>query len=160
MENTIVVTRVFNAPIDLVWKTWTDPELVKRWWGPDKFTCPSAKIDFRAGGVSVIAMKAPNEVAGGQVWFNIWVYEAITPFERIEFVQSLSDAAGNKLDPTLAGMPPDFPAEVPTVVTFKSISPNKTEMTVTQYADMGQMTHFAKLGLEQSIDKMTAIFSN
>ena len=53
MEKYITVTRLFNAPVELVWKTWTDPELVKRWWGPDMFTCPSAKIDFRVGGKSI-----------------------------------------------------------------------------------------------------------
>ena len=46
MKKEIIITRVFNAHIELVWKTFTDPEFVKRWWGPDNFTCPSAKIDF------------------------------------------------------------------------------------------------------------------
>jgi uncharacterized protein YndB with AHSA1/START domain len=64
MQKTIIVTRIYNAPVDLVWKTWTDPELVKRWWGPDRFICPIAKIDFREGGVSMISMRAPMEFGG------------------------------------------------------------------------------------------------
>ena len=43
----LVVTRVIDAPVEQVWKAWTDPELVKQWWGPDGFTCPLARIDFR-----------------------------------------------------------------------------------------------------------------
>ena len=38
MKKEIITTRIFNAPIESVWKSWTEPELVMRWWGPDKFT--------------------------------------------------------------------------------------------------------------------------
>ena len=55
-----MVTRIFNAPIELVWKSWTEPELVMRWWGPDKFTSPSAKINFREGKSSIVCMRAPD----------------------------------------------------------------------------------------------------
>ncbi len=58
MEKTIVITRVYNAPVEDVWRAWSEPELVKRWWGPDRFTCPIAKIDFREGGVSIVAKRA------------------------------------------------------------------------------------------------------
>jgi len=158
MTNQLIVTRVFNAPVESVWRTWTEPELVKRWWGPDRFTCPSAKIDFREGGVSLVAMRAPNEM-GGNEWFSIWVYTKIVPMKSIEFDQSMADKSGNKIDPTKVGMPSDFPEVIRVEVTFKDIGGTKTEMTVTHHADMGQMAVFAKMGLEQSIDKMVAIFS-
>jgi hypothetical protein len=56
------------------------------------------------------------------------------------------------------GMPPDFPEDIRTLVTFKELDKGRTEMTVTEFADMGQMTKFAQMGLEQSIAKMDAIF--
>jgi uncharacterized protein YndB with AHSA1/START domain len=43
----LIVNRVFNAPVKRVWKAWIEPEIVKQWWGPEGFTCPVAKIDFR-----------------------------------------------------------------------------------------------------------------
>ena len=43
MKKEIIITRVFNAPTELVWKAFTDAELVMRWWGPDKFSSPDAK---------------------------------------------------------------------------------------------------------------------
>ena len=55
-ENTVseiermVVTRVFDAPRELVWKAWTDPKYVMQWWGPKGFTAPFCEIDFRVGG--------------------------------------------------------------------------------------------------------------
>jgi hypothetical protein len=96
---------------------------------------------------------------GGQDIYSIWNYKKIVPMQRIEFIQNLADKAGNKIDPVRLGMPPDFPMDIPTVVTFKDLGNNKTEMTVTEYADMGQTTRFAQMGLEQSLDKMVAIFT-
>jgi uncharacterized protein YndB with AHSA1/START domain len=157
MAKQIEVTRTFNAPVDLVWKVWTDPELVKRWWGPKHFTSPAAKIDFREGGKSIVSMKAPAEM-GGQEFYSIWIYIKITPLKTIEFIQSLSDKDGNKTDPTQLGMPADFPTDIKTVVTFREISKNITEMTVTEYADFGSISNFAQIGLEQSMDKMVAVF--
>lgn len=158
MEKYITVTRIFNAPVELVWKTWTDPELVKRWWGPDMFTCPSAKIDFRLGGKSIVCMKGPEAFDGGKNHYSVWLYKEIIPMQKIEFIQNLADEAGNKMSPAVLGMPPDFPEDVRTVVTFKELEKGKTEMTVTEFADMGQMAKFAQMGLEQSIAKMDAIF--
>jgi uncharacterized protein YndB with AHSA1/START domain len=158
MAKQIEVTRTFNASVDIVWKVWTEPELVKRWWGPKHFISPVAIIDFRIGGKSIVSMKAPNEM-GGQEFFSVWEYIKIIPLQTIEFIQNLSDKDGNKTDPTKLGMPSDFPADIKTVVTFRVLANDKTEMTVTEYAEFGTISNFAQLGLEQSMDKMVAIFS-
>lgn len=157
MAKQVEVTRTFNAPVEMVWKLWTDPELVKRWWGPRHFVSPVAKLDFRVGGKSLVSMKAPQEM-GGQEFYSIWEYIKISPLETIEFIQNLSDEHGNKAEPIQLGMPPDFPIDIKTVVTFRTAANNKTEMTVTEYAEFGSMSNFAQLGLEQSMDKMVAIF--
>lgn len=158
MEKKLVVIRIFNASLEEVWKVWTEPEYVMQWWGPDKFTCPFAKIDFKEGKTSLVCMQASKEF-GGQVYYNIWNYTKIIHLKSIEFVMNLADKDGNKQKPTEVGMPDYFPVDIRTVVTFKAINPNETEMTVTEYADFGQMTHFAKLGLEQSLDRATLIFT-
>jgi uncharacterized protein YndB with AHSA1/START domain len=160
IKRDIVVTRIFNAPIELVWKAWTEPEYVMRWWGPDYFTSPSAQIDFREGGTSLVCMRAPKEF-GGQDMYNTWVYKKIVPMQSIEFIQNLADQDGNLLDPIKVGLPPEFPKDTRTVVTFKDLGNSKTEMTVTEYgmppADT-QMGKNAELGLNQCLDKMMAIF--
>lgn len=53
----IVITRVFDAPRELVWKAWTDPEHLMRWWGPKEFTSPACKVDLRVGGKYVFCMR-------------------------------------------------------------------------------------------------------
>lgn len=154
------VTRIFDAPLELVWRAWTDPELVRQWWGPDYFTSPSAKLDLRVGGTSLVCMRAPKEF-GGMDMYSTWVYQEIRPLERIEFIQNLSDENGQHLDPSTLGLPPEFPSDLRTVVTFKDLGAGRTEMTVTEYnlptpdTEMGKN---AELGLNQSLDKMVALF--
>src|SRR4051812_18501118 len=159
MAKQIEVTRTFNAPINIVWKVWTDPELVKRWWGPKFFSSPLARIDFREGGKSLVSMLAPEEM-GGQQWYSIWEYVTIIPLKTIQFIQSLSDKDGIKTDPTKVGMPADFPQDIRTEVTFREPGNSQTEMTVTEYADFGSISNFAQMGLEQSVEKIAAIFSD
>ena len=125
---------------------------------PDKFTCPFVKIDFKEGHTSLVSMKAPDEF-GGQVHYNIWKYTRIVHLKSIEFVMNLADKDGNRQRPAAVGMPDYFPENIRTVVTFRVISATETEMTVTEYADFGQMTHFAKLGLEQSLSKAALLYA-
>lgn len=154
----INTTRIFTAPIEMVWKLWTDPELVKLWWGPKDFAAPIARLDFREGGRSFVSMRAP-EAMGGQEWYSVWEYVEIKPLQRIEFIQSLVDSAGNKTAPEKLGMPADFPPDVRTVVTFRSIDDNETEMSITEHANFGSISNFAKIGLEQMGEKMLAVYN-
>jgi uncharacterized protein YndB with AHSA1/START domain len=156
MAKQIEVTRIFDAPVAMVWKLWTDPELVKRWWGPKHFISPIARLDVRVGSISLVSMKAPAAM-GGVEWFSVWEYLKIIPLQTIEFVQSLADAAGNKKDPAALGMPADFPKDILTVVHFEILSAHQTSMTVTEYAEFGSISNFAQTGLEQSMDKMLEI---
>src|ERR1019366_3759004 len=63
-ERTIVIERVLDAPRDLVWKVWTDPDEVTKWWGPEHFTTPRDMIEFdlRPGGVCRMTMVGPDGV--------------------------------------------------------------------------------------------------
>ena len=73
-ENTrqMTISRVFDAPVAEVWKAWSDPDRVREWWGPTGFTSPLAKMDFREGGISLVCMRAPQEMGGhaypGRTW--------------------------------------------------------------------------------------------
>lgn len=66
----IVISRIFNAPRELVWKAWTDPEMIKQWWGPEGFTAPSAKVDLRVGGEVYLchARSSRNNLEQGHVY--------------------------------------------------------------------------------------------
>jgi uncharacterized protein YndB with AHSA1/START domain len=54
------ISRVLNAPIELVWEVWTDPEHLKHWWGPDGFTNTITKMEMRKGGEWNLVMHGPD----------------------------------------------------------------------------------------------------
>lgn len=159
-KSNIVVTRLFDAPPERVWKAWSDPEQVKRWWGPDGFTCPLAELDFREGGTSLVCMRAPKEF-GGQDLYNTWTYTKIVPLQQIEYILHFADEDGNQIDPALHGLPADAPKEVRNLVTFKALNGGKTEMTVTEFDwTMGPIMELSQTGLEQCLDKLALSLNN
>lgn len=150
----MTVTRTFDAPVEAVWKQWSDSDKVMKWWGPKGFTSPLAKMDFREGGVSLVCMRAPKEF-GGFDMYNTWTYKKIVPHERLEFVLNFSDKDGNKLDPAQMGLPPGIPRDVPHVITFKALGDNKTEMTIVESGyTTDQAVQTSKAGMEECLDKM------
>jgi uncharacterized protein YndB with AHSA1/START domain len=149
----LVVTRFFDAPVAEVWKYWSESEHVKKWWSPQGFTTPTARMDFREGGASYVCMRSPEN----QDFCSTWAYRKITPMERIEYIHNLADKDGKKADPARMGLPPDFPQDVRNVITFKALGDKKTEMTVTEYGyTSDQWFDLSKQGLEQCLDKMAA----
>jgi uncharacterized protein YndB with AHSA1/START domain len=155
-KKNMVLTRVFNAPVERVWNAWRDSEAVKQWWGPLGFTCPVAEMDFREGGISLVCMRAPAEY-GGQDMYNTWTYQKIVPMQEIEFIQHFTDAERNPLDPASIGLPPGIPAEVRHVLVFKALGDHQTEFTVTEYGYTSDQTvEMSRGGMNQCLDKMAA----
>lgn len=50
--------RTYRAPIDTVWRAWTDPDALRQWWGPEKTVVPECRVDLRVGGEIFIVMEA------------------------------------------------------------------------------------------------------
>jgi uncharacterized protein YndB with AHSA1/START domain len=152
----VIVTRVFSVPVERVWRAWSQPQYVMRWWGPKGFTAPLARMDFREGGTSLVCMRAPKEF-GGQDMYTTWSYRKIVPHKQIEFILNFTDKDGTKLDPAKIGLPAGVPQDVRHVITFKTTSNNRTEMTVTEYGYTSNQAHdLSKAGLEECLDKMAA----
>ncbi|HUJ44413.1 MAG TPA: SRPBCC domain-containing protein [Opitutaceae bacterium] len=85
-----VLTRTFAAPRALVWRAWTEAELLQRWFGPKGFTMPACSLDLRPGGVFHYGMKSPD---GHEVWGK-WTFREIVPPEKLVVIISFSDAQG------------------------------------------------------------------
>jgi uncharacterized protein YndB with AHSA1/START domain len=151
----VLVTRIFEAPVERVWKAWSDSEEVMKWWGPKVFTSPVAKIDFREGGKSLVCMRSPD----GHDMYNTWTYQKIVPNQRIEYIFNFSDKDGNKLDPAQIGMPPGIPKDGHHVVTFKDLGNGKTEMTMVEHGyTSSEVVELSKAGLNECLDKMAESF--
>ena len=139
----LVITRIFDAPRELVWKAWTDPRLVMRWWGPVGFTSPSCQIDLRVGGRYLFCMRAPD---GQQFWSGGEYTEIIAP-EKIVSVLFYADKNG-KVEPADRN-----DVEVRDVVTFEEIGSGQTKLTFKRsHWDEGEDT-----GSNQIFDKL-AVF--
>jgi uncharacterized protein YndB with AHSA1/START domain len=89
----VAFTRVFDTRRRLVFKAWTDPKHVAQWWGPHGFTSPRCELDARPGGAIRIDMRGPD----GRVYPMTATFQEIVEPERIVFVSSASDGAGNAL---------------------------------------------------------------
>ncbi len=120
-----VISRVFDAPRSRVFKAWTDPELLKRWWAPKNFTTPFCKVDLRPGGVFHYCMRSPE---GQDIW-GIGVYREIVEPERIVYTDSFADAEGNPVPPAHYGMSSSHPPETLVTVTFVE-QEGKTKLTL------------------------------
>jgi uncharacterized protein YndB with AHSA1/START domain len=90
-ERELIVTRVIDAPRDLVFRAWTEPGQVARWWGPQGFVTTHCDMDIRPGGVFRCCMRSP---AGTDHWKR-GVYREIVAPERIVFTFAWEAAGGN-----------------------------------------------------------------
>jgi uncharacterized protein YndB with AHSA1/START domain len=144
----LVITRVFDAPRDLVFKAWTDPEHFVRWWGPKGFTVPFCKIDLRPGGVMHFCMRSPE---GQDIW-NKGVFREVVEPERIVSTDSFSDEEGNLVQPAHYGMSPDWPSETLVTVTFAEHD-GKTKLTLQQTVlESVAERHGARQGWTETLD--------
>jgi uncharacterized protein YndB with AHSA1/START domain len=150
-ERDLVIERIFDAPRELVWKAWTDPEHIKRWWGPQYFTAPMIKTDFREGGKYLFCMRSPE----GQDYYSTGVYHEIVPLQRIVYTDSFADEKGNVVSASHYGMGDDFPLELLVTLTFEETEDGKTRFTL-RHAGMpeGENSEMAGLGWNQSLDKL------
>jgi uncharacterized glyoxalase superfamily protein PhnB len=118
------MSRVFDAPRELVWKCFTEPERMKQWWGPKGFKVIASKMDLRPGGTYHYGMKAPD---GSTMWGK-FLYRQIVPQERMEFINSFSDEGGGT---TRHPLSKDWPLLLLSVFTFEDQPDGKTKFTVT-----------------------------
>ena len=149
----LVITRLINAPVAAVWRAWTEPERLKRWWGPAIFTSPRAEIDFREGGRYLFSMRSPEE----QDFFTVGRFVEIAPHERIVFTDSFSDADGNAVPPTQYGMSEAFPMESQVIVEFEDLD-GRTRLTIINRGiPIDDLTHYARQGWTESMAKLAAV---
>jgi len=152
----LIIERVFDAPRELVWRAWTEPEMAMRWWGPKGFTAPACEIDFRVGGKILSAMQSPEFNEGRPIW-STGVYREIDPLERIVMSDSFADEHGNVVPATHYGMGEEFPLEMLVTVTFEDLD-GKTRMTLRHEGlPAGEMKDGAGAGWNESFDKLAEI---
>lgn len=145
-ERTVTLTRVLKAPRALVWQAWTDPGMLKDWWGPEHFTNPVVEGDIKEGGVLHITMRGPKGSPFDMDMPMVKRYREIVPGKKLVFENEPLGPNGEKL------------IDAVTTVTF-SDHPDGTlmEMTTTAKA-LAPMAVAMLAGMEQgwsqSFDKL------
>ncbi len=151
----LVIERVFDAPRERVWMAWTDPDLVKRWWGPKGFTAPVCRISLRVGGSYFLCMRSPQ----GKDYCNAGFYREIVPLERIVVTASFADEKGNVVSATSYGMGPGWAREMLQTVTFEERG-GKTRLTLSHAGiPAGEDMNNAREGWSQSFDKLADLLA-
>ncbi len=123
-DRELVISRVFDAPRELVFSAWTDSRHVAEWWGPNGFTTTVQEMDVRPGGVWRFVMHAPN----GEDYPNRVVFRDVTPPERLVYVHGSDD--------------PDDDASFEATVTFDDEA-GKTRLTLRQTYATAEQREFA-----------------
>jgi len=142
------ITRVFDAPRDLVFKAWTDVSHLKRWWGPREFTNPVCEIDLRSGGAIRIDMRSPD----GTVYPMKGIFQEIVVPERLIFTSIAMDDTGAPL------------FEILNTVLFSDEN-GKTKLTVQARvlratADASQYLDGMEEGWSQSLDRLSEVLTH
>jgi uncharacterized protein YndB with AHSA1/START domain len=150
----MTLTRELDAPVDRVWKAWTEAEQVKRWWGPAGFTAPVAEMDVREGGQSLVCMRSPAEW-GGQDIYNTWTYSVVVPQERLEYDAAFTDADRRPVKPADLRLPAGVPDSVPHRVTLEGLPDGRTKVTVVESGyTQADVVEISRAGMSQCLDKM------
>jgi uncharacterized protein YndB with AHSA1/START domain len=128
-ENAVVIERSFDAPADLIWRMWTEPEHFKAWYGPGGATLPVVTMDVRVGGTRRVCMAVETPRGPMQMWFTGEYLEVVEP-ERLVYTESMSDEHGNVLSAEEAGLPTGHPATTEVTVALEDVG-GRTKMVLT-----------------------------
>jgi len=149
----LMITRVFDAPRELVWKAWTMPEYVMRWWGPEGFTSPLCTIDLSVGGRYLYCMRSPDR----HDFWSTGVFREIDPPKRLVVTDSFADEEGNVVPASHYGMNWNWPVEVQVTATFEEYRGGTRFSLQYERTPPKEMINPMMVGWNQSLDKLAAV---
>jgi uncharacterized protein YndB with AHSA1/START domain len=146
----LMITRIFDAPPQRVWQSWTVPEQYMCWGSPKDFTTPYAKFDLHIGGRYLNCMRGPN----GKDYWGTGIYKVIDEPDRFVYTDSFADEHGNVVPSSYYDMIYDMPLEMEVEVTFEDIG-GKTRMTLKHCGfNDEEMSEKTRQGWNECFDKL------
>ena len=124
----VTLERVFDAPIDAVWRMWVDPDAFRSWYGPGGFTVPVAEMDVTEGGTRKICMERVTPNRTMTMWFT-GVYREVSAPHRLRYTEAMCDADGTLIPPSAMGMPEGTP-DITEVIVELAEEAGRTRMTM------------------------------
>ena len=151
-QDAVIIERSFDAPVDLIWQMWTDPEHFSAWYGPDGATIPVAKMDVQVGGTRLVGMEVKTPGGPMQMWFT-GEYREVVENVRLVYTESMSDENGNVLSPSDMGMPAGHPTTTEVRVELEDVG-GRTNMVMTHAGIPSDSPGAA--GWAMALDKLAA----
>lgn len=142
-----------RAPLSQVWRVWSEPEFMRQWFGPEGYSCPEAKMEFREGGRYTIAMKGPE----GKVNWSAGEFREILQNERIVYTDHFSDENGKAVDPAIYGMPGNWPANTFVTVEFARANGGATLVKLRHEGIPAEMHDDCVQGWTSTLEKMKRV---
>lgn len=152
----LVLSRVLNAPREIAWQAWTQPERLVRWFAPEPFTSPAVKVDLRPGGHFLYCMRSPE---GAEFWGK-GVYQEVAPPDRLVYRDTFADEEGNPVKPETYGLSPGYPAETLVTVTLAD-QDGKTLLTLRHAGlPVGEGSDMTEAGWRSQLDRLARVVEN
>jgi len=151
-QDAVRIERTIDAPVDLIWQIWTDPEHFAAWYGPDGATIPLATMDVRVGGTRLICMDVNTPNGPMQMWFA-GEYREVIENKRLVYTESMSNQNGDILDPADLGMPPGHPITTEVRVELEAVG-GRTRLLLTHLGIPADSP--GAIGWAMALDKMAA----
>jgi len=148
----VVIERVLEAPVALIWQMWTEPEHFKAWYGPNGASIPVADMDVRVGGRRLICMEMETPNGTMQMWFT-GEYREVDVNQRLVYTESMSDEHGNVMAPADMGMPEGHPETTEVIVQLEDLG-GRTKMVMTHVGVPAGSP--GESGWSMAFDKMAA----
>ena len=149
-KDAVVIERIFNAPVELIWQLWTQSAHFQNWYGPQGASVPVVEMDVRVGGKRLVCMEMQRPDGSVKMWFT-GEYREVAPNKRLVYTDSMADENGNVVSPSAMGMPEGHPVTTEVTVVLEDVG-GRTKMTMTHAgipADSGGAG-----GWEQAFAKM------
>ena len=143
-ERHLRITRVFDAPRDLLWTCWTEPEHVASWWGPEHFHTPveSVEVDPRPGGVFKTTMVDPQ----GNEYPSSGIFVEVVPKERLVFAEE--------------GICHPMIESQHTIITFEDLGDGRTQLDVdVTMVCLDELIPLAESGWNSQFDKLVVVLA-
>ena len=145
-KGVLLITRTFDAPREVVFRSWVTPSYFASWFGPKECTVPHCSMDVRVGGSFLFCVRVP----GDDIWAK-GIYRELRAPEKLVFDSFFSDQKGNRVER------PGFPKETRIAVTFEDVG-GRTKVTIRQTGlerDQGEMK-----GWNEGLDRLAEYIGN
>ncbi len=150
-QKEIVIVRAFDLPVSLVWQAWTNAESLKKWWGPNNFTCTYSAIDVRIGGKYLLCKRSS---LGEKIW-STGTYNEIVPYKKMVLTDSFSNNKGHMIPAADLDMPGKWPMILLISLCFEQVG-DATNLVLTHEGIPSEIFYECVRGWNQSLDKLEA----